>query len=248
VPDPTISDVLTSIERLRVETQTRVEALAHESRSRDTAQTERSVRLEAKLESSVGTLTNGLTILNEELGKVKLVLPAVEKAASAAKLEAEKATTSHYMLQGETQEQWRIVTERLDKLGSDLLEADKVRVEELARRDAAKEAQFKEASLAAARVAEAHKQAIENRRIWVPAAQAILITVITGVVTVLSVRASHQDTNARLDAMRYSIAAARATDPYPGPPPGFSLESVLAQPAAPVSTVQAASAPARVAK
>ncbi len=205
--EPGIADVLASIERLSTETRTRHEALASESRSRDMAQTERSVRLEAKMDESVKGLTLGMTTLHGDVATLKSIVPKAEKAAAEAGENARKALDSFHSIEGASQEHWRSVMERIEVQDKQAVELAAKQKAEADAREAAKAEARRQESIAAKRVAderdaknaaklEENRLRNERLKIIAPVWQGVAVAVITGVVGYFSVQAAHKDTDA----------------------------------------------------
>ena len=240
------AEIVTSIRELGVEIRTRVEALAQEGRSRDTAQTERSTRLEEKMTASVGALQTGLTTLSGKLNDIEGALPRIEEQAKRADRVSEAAVTSHDQLEVAHQQRWKSVMDsnerilkRLDKQDED---RDQIERQKKADREAqlAREAEEKKReSIAAKRVQdEKDKEALRkiaadeaaakakaaadvlaaderekirvhdenSRKNRMTFYQTIVLAVITSGCAYLGVRASHQDTSAKLDALSQNQA------------------------------------------
>jgi uncharacterized phage infection (PIP) family protein YhgE len=240
MPEPSLADVMTAItglssetktalERLSTETKTRHESLASESRQRDTLQTERSARLEAKVDQSVSSLTSGLTTLHEDVTNLKSVVPKIEASAEAASTQARKAMDSYHESEGANQASWRSVMDRLEAQDKQAIElATKAKLE-ADMREAAKAEERRHESLAAKRMADARdveakrladerdakvkadaeteRQKTERRKVYVSAFQAVFIALITSVGGYFAIRAAHQDTDAKIDSTRTQLTS-----------------------------------------
>ena len=298
MPETTLADVLASVKDLGTETRTRVEALASDSRARDTAQTERSTRLEERLTTTVGSLQNGLTTLSGEMNEIKTALPRIEKQAQEADVISHAAITSFEQLEESHQKRWQDVMgsnekilKRLDEQDADRdqielqkkldaqarlereaeerkresMAAKRVQDEkdkEIARKVAADEAAAK-AKAAADVLAADEREKIrvhdENRRKnRMTAIQTIVIAAMTSGSAYLGVRASHQDTSARLDSISQTqsamsrrvetVAVAVAASAEPGSSPALSVAPSLtspfaASPSAPATGVAVMTSP-----
>jgi hypothetical protein len=146
--EPSTTDILHAIKELAVETRTRHETLANESRSRDTAQTESRARLEAKVEESVRSLTLALTTVHADVAQLKSLFPKVESLATQAHEVAMAAQKSYDDVTLSSQEQWRGVVAGQEMLAK-MLEAQN---EEKRRSDEAKAHAREQESLAAKRL------------------------------------------------------------------------------------------------
>ncbi len=213
--EPSLADVLARLDTFAVETRTRIEALAAEGRARDTAHVERSVRLEEKVESRVGALSSGLAVLNEELRTLKDALPAIEKTATEAGDMARKSFTSYHGLESS-------ILSRLDQQDRDrdVYRVEREKREAEAKRAAAEEKERKDLALAEERRQESlavRRMALrtERQKIWAPVWQATIIAAITGVVGYATVRAGHQDTDAKLTAISKRVESIQVPAPEP---------------------------------
>ena len=153
--EPSNADILAALRDLATETKTRHEALANDSRQRDTAQTERAVRLETRMEETNRSLTLALTTVHADVAQLKSLFPKVESLATEAHEAAMSAQKSYDDVTVSSQEHWRSVMAGQEMLSRMLEEqnADKRRTEE------AKAEARRQESLAAKRLVEEKEKA-----------------------------------------------------------------------------------------
>lgn len=194
--EPTLADVMASIAQLSVETRTRVDGLASESRSRDVAQTERSVRLEARMDASVGALSSGLMTLKADFATVKLT-------ADQAKTRADTAVELHTAAESASQDHWRSIMGRLDKQDTDRDRIELEKKTELEIREASKKASREQESLAARRLNEnrAHQEKmLQARTPALVAAISLVGVIVTLAGTYFTTKAAHVASDEKLGA------------------------------------------------
>jgi hypothetical protein len=212
--------VLDAIDKLAL----RFDDHRRESRERDVAQTERTAKLDAKIDASVATLTSGMTTLSAEVQSVKTQSAVAHRLAAGADEKVRVAAKSYHDLEVAIEER----TERLEGATTKILTHLSSQDEEFQRSKAYEREERRQESLAVKRLAEERKDQTERQRIWSGVLQGVLVAAITASAGYLAVRAGHQNTEAKLTALSKQVESLPTEIPVPpAPAPAAAVSSSI---------------------